>query len=349
MAKNFRFAQDDNAGDVWGAGTLEWLPNGNYQTRSLPVVKSHYPLWDQPNLARDVEDGRFYLPGTVTGERETLVTSPLDGTPQYLLVLPRTGWQPVLGAVFTAGFFLLLTGKMMILASICAVLAFAFILWWLWQLDPGPMRPPVDVGGGVVVPLNATGPVNHSWWAMIILMVVLGMIFICLIFSYLFLWLVNPGAWPPAALRITQPGGLWPLATAALLGATGAALFMANRLVGRSGAASRRALPLLLGLTVPLGLGAGVVDLFAHLGSGLRPEDHAYGAAVYTIVGLQLTLAGTAALMSLFTVARWLAGYITSERRSTFDNTLLMWLYVIGQGLVALLLVHGFPRLAGSG
>ena len=46
---------------------------------------------------------------------------------------------------------------------------------------------------------------NHSWWAMIVLMVVSGMIFACLIFSYLFLWLVNPGAWPPGRSLAAKP------------------------------------------------------------------------------------------------------------------------------------------------
>ena len=50
LARNFRFAGENNAGNVWNAGTLEWLPNGNYDTRSIPIVTSRDPLWDQPNL-----------------------------------------------------------------------------------------------------------------------------------------------------------------------------------------------------------------------------------------------------------------------------------------------------------
>ena len=39
--------------------------------------------------------GRHYLPGTITGGRETIVTSPIEATPQYLLRLPGPGWMPV--------------------------------------------------------------------------------------------------------------------------------------------------------------------------------------------------------------------------------------------------------------
>src|SRR5919112_630623 len=38
LARNFRFASEENAGNVWNAGTLEWLPNGNYATRSIRSV-----------------------------------------------------------------------------------------------------------------------------------------------------------------------------------------------------------------------------------------------------------------------------------------------------------------------
>ena len=57
FARRFRFAPEDNAGNVWDAGTLEWLPTGNYSSRSIPRVTSRYPLWDQPGLADEVEAG----------------------------------------------------------------------------------------------------------------------------------------------------------------------------------------------------------------------------------------------------------------------------------------------------
>ncbi|WP_262422797.1 hypothetical protein [Brevundimonas denitrificans] len=67
---------------------LEWLPSGLYSTRSIPVVKSLYPLWDNPELMREVKEGRYFLPGTATGERETLITSPLNAEPQYVARMP---------------------------------------------------------------------------------------------------------------------------------------------------------------------------------------------------------------------------------------------------------------------
>ncbi len=72
LSRNIRLTNDEPAGDVWNAGTLEWLPNSTYAVRSIPLITSRYPLWEQSNLARDVKDGRYFLPGTATGWRETL-------------------------------------------------------------------------------------------------------------------------------------------------------------------------------------------------------------------------------------------------------------------------------------
>ncbi|HEX6985978.1 MAG TPA: cytochrome c oxidase subunit I, partial [Planctomycetaceae bacterium] len=44
----------------WGAGTLEWLaeiPGKPWGVRSIPEIDSRYPLWEQPNFMRDVDEG----------------------------------------------------------------------------------------------------------------------------------------------------------------------------------------------------------------------------------------------------------------------------------------------------
>jgi cytochrome c oxidase subunit I+III len=92
VARRFRMSAEENAGNVWNAGTLEWLPNGNYSNRSVPIVRSAYPLWDDPKLAERVEAGAYYLPGSATGTRDTLVTSAVEAKPQFVLRLPMPGW-----------------------------------------------------------------------------------------------------------------------------------------------------------------------------------------------------------------------------------------------------------------
>jgi cytochrome c oxidase subunit I+III len=343
LARNFRRA-DDNAGNVWNAGTLEWLPSGLYATRSIPFVRSREPLWDQPNLARDVEQGRYYLPGAPTGGRETIVTSPIHAEPQYLVQMPGPSWPTLLAAFFTAAFFLLLTVKLVVPALVCGVVALAMLLWWLWDTDPGP-RPAVDIGGGISLPVNMTGPANHSWWATLVLLLVAGTLFVCMLFSYIFLWTVSPEVWPGSD---ALPGLARPALSALAYLASGAAMIAANRWLARR--PNRASLLFMLWLLLALAfLVAGFLnDLQLHYQSGLRPTDSAYAAAVYMIVSLQGFYAATLTVMALYTLARALAGRLNSVRRSTFDNTKLMWQYGIAQGLVGLLIVNLFPRLFGG-
>ena len=76
---------------------------------SIPEIDSRYPLWDQPNFMRDVDEGRFFLPDAEELERETLITSPVDAKPVQCLRVPGPSFLPLLAAVFTGGVFILST------------------------------------------------------------------------------------------------------------------------------------------------------------------------------------------------------------------------------------------------
>jgi cytochrome c oxidase subunit I+III len=347
LARNFRVRIGGHrAGNYWNAGTLEWLPNGSYASRSIPRVGSRYPIWDQHNLADDVEAGHYYLPGAPTGTRETLVTSPVDAHPQYVMQLPGPAWEPLFAALCTALCFFALTVKLVIPALILGGLAVAGVLWWLWQDCDPPPHPPVDIGGGITLPVNLPGPMSHSWWAMIVLILVAGSVFACLIASYLFLWTVSPEVWPDATGQpLAQLGcGATGLAMLAL---SGAGVGLSNRMLERNSLVARMMLQLTLLIAVLFLTGAAGTEFVAQWKSGLRPADSPYAAVVYTIIGLQGFLVAVMAVMALYTIARSAAGTLSNERRVTFDNTRLLWYYTIGQGVLGLLLVHLFPRALG--
>jgi cytochrome c oxidase subunit I+III len=344
--RNIRFGKGgEDAGNVWNAGTLEWLPNEDYGTRSIPRVTSAYPLWRDPGLARDVRAGRYYLPDAPTGGRETIATSPIEGEPQYLMRLPGPAYAHFLAAVFTAAFFLALTVKLVWPAAVCGVIALGAVLWWMWDTDPGPTHPPVHIGGGIRLPVYVSGRDSHSWWAMIVLIVVCGVTFACLVFSYLYLWGVNrPGSWLPGLAE--RPGWGWPLASAAALMGALALVEIADRVLGREGRSP--AVPLLLAGALPFAVAGVAIDGLGQWRTDLQPHENSYGATVYTIIAIQAFFVATMIVMTLYTVARWLAGRLDGMRRVTFDNTKLMWRYTVAQGLVGLALVHGFPLAAGT-
>jgi cytochrome c oxidase subunit I+III len=342
LARNTRLTHTDPAGDIWQANTLEWLPNHGYGSRSIPHVSSRDPLWHQPNLARDVDEGRYYLPRTATGWRETIVTSAVDATPQYLLRLPGPGWAHLLAAIFMAAFFLLLTVKFVTVAVACGVLAIVMMIVWMWGSDPAPAGP-VDIGGGISLPSYASGPVSHSWWAMVVLLLVAGALYLSYLFGYLYLWTVAPQHWPSGA-DLPAPEAL--AGSVALLVASGLALGVAHIMLARQ-AYSRTLFAVVavlgtVGLTGALGL-----DMLLQWQNGIRPQASGYAAMVYANALLQFEVAAAVVVMAGFAVMRSLAGRLDSVRRVVFDNLALLWWYAIGQGLFGLLLTHGFPRLVG--
>jgi cytochrome c oxidase subunit I+III len=337
VARRFRPTAEEHAGNVWEAGTLEWLPSGLYAHRSIAIIGSREPLWDQPDLARDVEEGRYYLPGTATGKREALITSPLEGRPQYVLQMPWPGWSPFVAAVFTAAFFLLLTVKWVAISAICGVIALGALLHWAWDLDPGPSHPPVDIGGGLRIPVHATGPMSHSWWAIVILMLVAGSLYGCALFSYLYLWTVSPQAWPSAA---ELPALAHPLIAAALLGASSAAIQWSGQRLRRGHKPDVGVIAALVALTAAL-----AIDLAGH--RDLSPTASSHGAIVGMLLALEGFFVAVVMVMGLFALARCRAGHVDRDRSATLDNARLMLHYTVGQSLVGLALVHGFPRLAG--
>jgi cytochrome c oxidase subunit I+III len=334
LVRKFRMASEENAGNVWNAGTLEWLPNGNYSNRSIPIITTREPLWQQPNLAKDVEDGRYYLPNAPTGGRETIVTSPIAAEPQFVLRMPYPGWAPLIAAWFTAGFFLLLTVKLVVPAVLCGVIAVAGILRWAWGLDRAPARD-VDIGGGIRLPTYMSGPRSQAWWAMVVLMLVSASIFGCAVFSYLYLWTVSPQVWPQ-----DLPELAWPLIAGALAVASSAAFGLANLQLKRD---NIRMMSAAVVAAVVLILAAFGALLAAHW--ALSPSESAYGAIVYLIVSLAGFYGMVVVAMALFVLARAARGMVDAVRRVTFDNARLFWHYTVAQTLVGLILVHGFPRL----
>lgn len=341
LCRRFRPTLGAGAGNVWGAGTLEWLPTDAYGVRSVPFVTSREPLWDQPTLAAEVEAGRHFLPHAPGGLRSTLVTSAVDAQPDYVLPLPGPAWSPLLAALGTAGFFLLLTFKLPMLAGAFGLLAMVSIWRWLWDADTGPDRMEVDIGAGLRLPMACPGSGSHSWWAMVMLVMVCASIFGSLVFSYLFLWTSSPQGWVPAGKG--QASG-WPWLSAALLVGSAALVAWAGRGLRQDRQSRLRwGVPLaIILLAASVGL-----DAQAHWRAGLRPQASAYEASVYALVGAQAAFTLFSTLMGVFSVARSLGGRLTSARRACFDSTAMLWHYTVLQGLLSLGLVHGFPRLTG--
>ncbi len=324
--------------DPWRGGTLEWGPSEAYGARSIPRVTSRYPLWDQPGLAAEMEAGAHYLPGTVTGRREALVTSAATAEPLYIAVVPGVGYAHLVAAIGTAGFFLALAVEAVLVSAAFGAVALAGFLYWLWTgTDHGPLAPEAAIGGGVVLPTHATGPVTVSWWAVTTLLIVSGAAWACLAGSYLYLWLVNGDARWAAGAPLPE----WGAAALAFYALSAGATGFAARDLGRRGRLRASVLAVAL-LALLL---ASAMEGMALWRAELQPREHAHAAISWALVAFQGFHVAVAALMLGYTMARAWTGKLQGVRRLSFDNTRLFQLYVCGQGVAGMLLLHLFPRL----
>ena len=336
MIRNFRPFGDREAGDLHQSPGLEWVPAGLYSLRSIPIVKSLYPLWDQPDLKADVVAGRYLLPGSAMGGRETILTSAIEAEPQALLRMPAPSPWPIWAAVFTAGFFLLLTVQAYAACVVSGVLGVYCIMQWCWSLDLPVEAEVAHIGGHIRVPTYVAGPAGHGWWAMVITLIVAAMVFVMMAFSYVFLWSRNPAIWsPPPAHGVLYVGiGLY--AGAALAALTACRLARLGRACARWSVA---------GLVLAAGLvaGAWILDFQAWRDAGLRGEASAHGAIVYAFLVWQSLFVGVAALMAIYAILRLVFGLVAPERPTTGDLIGLFLIYSAGQGGASMLITHLFP------
>ncbi|HEY0824303.1 MAG TPA: cytochrome c oxidase subunit I, partial [Ramlibacter sp.] len=327
--------REKEPGNPWNAGSLEWLPQESYGVRSIPQVRSRDPLWEQPGLARQVVEGRHWLPGTAFGGRETLLTTPIRAEIRHLIRLPGDGWMHFVAAAGTAGFFLLLTVSWFLPAFASGIVAIAAIVAWLWQLDRPPPQPTAEIGEGVRVPAVAFGRASHSWWAVVVLIAVDATVFASLAFAHIHVSMKLDVCPPPGAQL--PGGGPW---AAGLFAAASALMLFAVRRVRHERQALLRWAVL---LATACSLAAFALDLGAHLRAGLAPSHHAWGATVGALLGWQGFHAAVLLVMGAYVIARSAAGALRPDARATLDNSALFWHYAGVQGIAVVALVRLLP------
>ncbi len=327
----------------WGAGTLEWLasmPDKPWGTRSIPEIDSRYPLWDQPNFERDVDEGRFYLPDAAEVKRETLVTSPIDARPVQCLRVPGPTWLSFWAAMGLGGVFIFSTFHWWWAAAVSGAVGFCVIVAWLWTGTAViPEKPEKDVGLGKVLPLYASGPKSVGWWAMLITMLGDMTAFVSLVFGYFFYWTIHEDFPPVGAVG---PGWVWPVAALAMLvGAWGMTLGAraANR-ADRVGIFYG-----LIGGAVVLGV-AGTVGLLMGPGTtGMDPTEHVYPAIVWVLAGWAALHAGLGVVMVVYCGARRFFGRMDAVHDIDVQNVALYWHFAALTAVITVGVIAGFPLM----
>jgi cytochrome c oxidase subunit I+III len=339
-----RRSQPYSRRNPWRAGTLEWLqdmPGKPWGVRSIPEIDSRYPLWDQPNFERDVDEGRFYLPDAEEGRRETIVTSVVDATPQYCLRLPGPSFVPIIAALTTAGFFVFGTFHLWTAALASLGLALGVFVYWLWTGTALiPEKAEKDVGLGLTLPLYVSGSSSVGWWAMFVTMLADQTSFLSLAFGYFFFWTRHADFPPdPAA----GPGLLWPaVATALVAGAW--ILTLASRHANRQDATGRFVALMAAAVVLACG-GAGALVAGSWL-TNLDPATHVYPSTVWVLVCWSAVHLLVGAIMQLYCLARRLAGRMTARHDIDIANVTLYWHFAALTTAVTVAVIALFPLVA---
>jgi cytochrome c oxidase subunit I+III len=329
-----------SARNPWRAGTLEWLAEmegRSWGVRSIPEIDSRYPLWDQPDFVRHVDEGRFYLPDAEEGWRETLVTSVIDAVPAQCLRLPGSTFLTFWAAMGTGGIFIFATFHWWWAMAASGVFALGTILVWLWTGTALiPEKKQKAVGLGLTLPLYASGPDSVGWWAMLITMLGMMAAFASLIFAYFFYWTVHDDVPPEPSVALV----LWPLAGCVLLLGAWAATLHARR-SNREDHVLRVHVALAAGCVLSAG-GAAALVAGPSL-EGLDPTAHAYAATVWALALWTVIGAVVGIIMQLYCIARRVAGRMSAEHDIDIANVVLYWHFVAITAVVAVATIALFP------
>ncbi|MFO1286166.1 MAG: cbb3-type cytochrome c oxidase subunit I [Rubrivivax sp.] len=257
---------------------------------------------------------------------------------------PPTAWLPLAAGAGTAGFFLLLTVKLTVLAWASGLAGLAAVLAWLWPATGPPhatataptAAAPVPIGNGVA----AGGAADASHVAP---------------------WVGHGGAGGGAGFgvrfaavraRVSMAAGVCPPPGARLPAAPWpalAALGYALAIVATAWAAhrpsplQRRWLVVRLALPTTLAVAAFGCQWAGH--AALQPSAEAWSATIAVMLGFEGLCIAALVLMNATLAARAVAGRLHEHTRGALDACALYAFGVLAQGLVLEAAVQVLPLL----
>ena len=338
----------ENAGsNPWDADTLEWgtpTPVPQYGFRTLPIVHSRYPLWDQRGLHEGDERTENIVHGLAQWPyewRAQLTTSALDAQPEEVFrVAGPSIWPLVLGAgVMAFSFFLIF--DLMIPAAISVIVSAAALIAWHSE-DLGKVtrytQKDEEFEQRFGIPVRAEGSRGVSRGGMLLAIVTLATALITLLFSYVYLR-QTPEQWPPAGIPLPTDLFLPVIGTLLTVAGAGAAYWAA------SGVYRNLWDRLRLGLLGSAVLGAAYLASQAYFYTQLNfnYQSQAYGSIFAALAVFQFLVVAAGLLMSgvtLFWATR--TSDSAAEHRSVTDIA-LYWYFTAACGVVIFVFLYLLP------
>jgi cytochrome c oxidase subunit I+III len=338
--------QGEPAGNnPWGAGTLEWAipsPPPPYNFERIPVVRSRYPLWDNP-------DGQLetYEFSEDLDRRMVLGTTILDAKPEQRVILPGPTIVPFMAASATAFTFIALMVNIVLVPIGGLLIALSFAVWH-WPNEEQRTHRDIETAREGDLPLDmvvsSKGGHPVYWWGMLLLIVIEAVVFAALIVSYFYLRAGNE-EWPPEL--VGRPDLLLPTINTLILLASSIPMWLADRGIRRG---NQRHLKWGLVGSFVLGFIFVVIKFieYGNVSFAYGWTRHAYNSIVWMII-LYHSVHVIALLIKTTVVAIWaFRGQFTEERNGALQANGMYWHFVVLVWLPLYATVYLSPYLIGS-
>jgi len=195
-------------------------------------------------------------------------------------------------------------------------------------------RRPLDVA---TLPTHGFGHHTTLWWGVVLMLTIETAALAMTAVAYVYLH-QNFDGWPPAG---TAPPGL-------IAATTNMALLLLSLIpmrVVESAARGFRRTALLVSLAVMTLLGAGscIIRGFELAALNCRWDDHAYGSAVWLLVGMHAAhLLGATVENLLLTLV--IAGPVEAKHYVDADTNAFYWYFIVGAWIPIYVLVYLWPH-----
>ena len=224
------------------------------------------------------------------------------------------------------------------------MLAVVAVVVWLWQTDrrrtaPERRRWPT----GVRLPVGARRPRSHSWWATVILLIVVERRSVAsFAFAHVHVSMLSEVC-PPRGCAlpswISVAGAL-----AASLAALGLYQWLAKAPIATTARGRTIAIVTVAAATLLL-VGGSASSVAGHAVAGLAPTANGWSASVGLLVAFQAFFAILVTVLAGFLIVRIGCGRVDPRACATQDNVLLLARYGAIQGILAVLLVQALPTV----
>jgi heme/copper-type cytochrome/quinol oxidase subunit 3 len=188
------------------------------------------------------------------------------------------------------------------------------------------------------LPVNPATRRNPGWWAMLLIVITEGMLFMYLLFAYFYLGSMSNAPWPPSGppdLKLVAPN------TIILLVSSGTMWW------AESGIRAGSQLRLRLGLVITLLLGALflVIQGIEYSKKDFALQSNAYGSLFFTITGFHGAHVFVGLLFNIVVQIRAWLGHFTVERHLAVSNAAIYWHFVDAVWLVVFASLYLAPHL----